>query len=119
MTDNSGSKSAELVSEALNALVSTINARAEEADSANSYTAKLLAKGPSKTAKKLGEEAVELAIALTSEDDKAVVTESADLLFHFLVALKSRNISLDQVAEELISRQGLSGLVEKANRSDS
>ncbi|MAK59703.1 MAG: phosphoribosyl-ATP diphosphatase [Ponticaulis sp.] len=116
MSDNSDDKPAERVAQALNALASTIDARAAEGDASSSYTAKLLAKGPHKTAKKLGEEAVELAIALTSEEDTAVTAEAADVLFHLLVALKSRNVSLDAVAEELISRQGLSGLVEKANR---
>ena len=94
----------------------TIDARAADGESDASYTAKLLAKGPHKTAKKLGEEAVELAIALTSETDEDVAGETADLLFHLFVALRSRGISLDQVAAILKSRQGLSGLAEKAAR---
>jgi phosphoribosyl-ATP pyrophosphohydrolase len=103
----------------LNALAETVDARAEAADEASSYTAKLLSKGPERTAKKLGEEAVELAIALVGQSDDDVIGETADLLFHLLVALRSRNISLDQVAETLADRQGISGLVEKASRTES
>lgn len=100
----------------LSELASTIDARALGGDDTASYTAKLLSKGPHKTAKKLGEEAVELAIALTSEGDDEVIGETADVLFHLFVALRSRGVSLDAVAEKLKSRQGLSGLAEKAAR---
>ena len=75
-----------------------------------------LKKGPNKTAKKMGEEAVELAIALTSQSDDEVIAETADVIYHLLVALRSRGISLDQIAEELAKREGISGLVEKASR---
>jgi phosphoribosyl-ATP pyrophosphohydrolase len=86
-------------------------------DDSASYTAKLLAKGPHRTAKKLGEEVVELCIALAAQDDVEVRGEAADVLFHLLVALRSRGISLDDVASVLGERQGVSGLVEKASRA--
>jgi len=97
-------------------LAETIDNRADAGDSEASYTAKLLKKGPNKTAKKMGEEAVELAIALTSQSDDEVIAETADVIYHLLVALRSRGISLDQIAEELAKREGISGLVEKASR---
>ena len=109
--------SEERLSLVLKHLAETIDQRAQAGDDGSSYTAKLLAKGPSRTAKKLGEEAVELALALVSEDDQDVIGETADVIFHLFVALRSRNISLDQVAAALADRQGISGLDEKASRS--
>lgn len=100
----------------LKALAATIDSRAASGDVESSYTAKLLAKGPQRTAKKLGEEAVELAIALTAQSDDEIAGETADLIFHLLVALRSRGISLDQVAGILADREGISGLDEKASR---
>lgn len=100
----------------LQAIAETVDNRALSGDQESSYTAKLLARGPERTAKKLGEEAVELAIALVSQSDEDVAGETADLLFHLIVALRSRGISLDQVASVLAERQGISGLVEKAGR---
>lgn len=102
----------------LNALSKTIDERASSGDASSSYTAKLLAKGPARCAKKLGEEAVELAIALSAQDDNEVIGEASDLLYHLLVALRSRDISLDDVAKTLSERQGISGLDEKASRTD-
>lgn len=100
----------------LKELAATIDSRAAGGDAESSYTAKLLSKGPERTAKKLGEEAVELAIALSAQSDDEVIGEAADVIFHLLVALRSRNVSLDQVASILGERQGISGLVEKASR---
>ncbi len=100
---------------ALNHLATVIDARVGD-DPEASYTARLLAHGPLKCGKKLGEEAVELALALAAEGDKAVAAETADLLYHLFVALRSRGVTLDQVADALISRQGLSGIEEKARR---
>lgn len=94
-------------------LAATIDARG---DPSQSYTAKLLAAGPLKSAKKLGEEATELALALVAEEDDAVASEAADLLYHLLVALRARGVPLDAVAAALAARQGQSGLQEKANR---
>ena len=96
-------------------LAATIDARASR-DPSQSYTAKLLAAGPLKCAKKLGEEATELALALAAEGDDAVASETADLLYHLLVALRARGVPLDAVAAALEARQGQSGLQEKASR---
>ena len=69
-----------------------------------SYTARLVAQGPSRIAQKVGEEGLETALAAVTRDDAGVVSESADLLYHLLVLLKSRNLSLTDVARELQSR---------------
>jgi len=69
-----------------------------------SYTAKLHAKGPSRIAQKVGEEGLEVALAAVGSDDAAVIGESADLLFHLLLLLKSRDRSLRDVVQELESR---------------
>ncbi|MEM9738918.1 MAG: phosphoribosyl-ATP diphosphatase [Pseudomonadota bacterium] len=100
---------------ALDHLAQTIDARAGT-DPEASYTAKLLNKGSHKCAKKLGEEAVELALALVSETDDAVAGEAADLLYHLMVALRARGIALDTVGQALAARQGQSGHEEKASR---
>jgi len=86
------------------------------ADPSASYVAKLAARGRGKIAQKLGEEAVETVIAALSEDDAALVGESADLIFHLLMLLADRGIALDAVLDELDRREGVSGLVEKASR---
>lgn len=87
------------------------------ADPSASYVAKLAARGRGKIAQKLGEEAVETVIAALSEDDAALVGESADLLFHLLMLLADRGIALDAVLDELDRREGVSGLMEKAART--
>lgn len=69
-----------------------------------SYTARLFAKGPKRIAQKVGEEGLEVALAAVAESDDKVVSESADLLFHLLVLLKSRGVSLATVVAELESR---------------
>ena len=69
-----------------------------------SYTARLFAQGPNRIAQKLGEEGVETALAAVTRDDKGVLSECADLVYHLLVLLKSRNLSLDDVVQELSSR---------------
>jgi phosphoribosyl-ATP pyrophosphohydrolase/phosphoribosyl-AMP cyclohydrolase len=69
-----------------------------------SYTAKLHAKGPSRIAQKVGEEGLEVALAAVQSDDQAVIGESADLLYHLLVLLKSRGRSVREVVAELVSR---------------
>jgi phosphoribosyl-ATP pyrophosphohydrolase len=81
-----------------------------------SYTRSLMDKGISRAAEKLGEEAVEAVIAAVSQDDKAMRGEAADILFHLLVVLNMRGISLDDVLMELHSRTGQSGHAEKASR---
>lgn len=81
-----------------------------------SYTAKLLAGGPAKPAKKLGEEAVEAAIAAVQGDRAGLVSESADVLYHLLVVLRGAGIGLDEVLTELGRRTAQSGIAEKAAR---
>ncbi len=83
-----------------------------------SYVAKLNAKGVPKIAQKLGEEATEAVIAAVSGSNEELVGESADLLFHLLVLLDAKGVSLDHVLAELERREGLSGLEEKASRSE-
>ena len=85
-------------------------------DTAQSYTAKLLA-DPSLAAKKLGEEVIEAVIAATQGDKSALTAESADLIYHWLVVLAAAGVSLDDVAAKLEAREGTSGLAEKAGRS--
>lgn len=82
-----------------------------------SYTRKLLDKGVAHCAKKLGEEAVETALAAVGEDRERLVSEGADLLYHFLVLLEARDIALSEVEAALAKRTGLSGLEEKAGRA--
>jgi phosphoribosyl-ATP pyrophosphohydrolase len=81
-----------------------------------SYTRKLLDRGIVHCAKKLGEEAVEAAIAAVGEDRDRVIGEAADLLYHLLVVLHARGISLGEVEAELGKRTQQSGLDEKAAR---
>ena len=100
--------------ETLERLAATIEAR-KGGDPSVSYTAKLLA-DPALAAKKLGEEAVETVIAAVSQGPDALASESADLLYHWLVLLAASGVSLDAVAEKLAAREGTSGLVEKASR---
>ncbi|MFD1156855.1 phosphoribosyl-ATP diphosphatase [Roseovarius aestuarii] len=86
------------------------------AEASESWTAKLLAQGPAKCAEKFGEEAVEAVIEAVRGDKAALTNEAADVLFHLLVMLKSRDVALDDVMAELARRQGTSGLAEKAAR---
>jgi phosphoribosyl-ATP pyrophosphohydrolase/phosphoribosyl-AMP cyclohydrolase len=74
-----------------------------------SYTAKLFAKGPSRIAQKVGEEGVETALAAVTRDDAGLISECADLLFHLLVLLRSRELNLEQVVEELQARHASKG----------
>lgn len=88
-----------------------------EESSETSWTAKLLAAGPPLCADKVAEEGVELADAIRAESDARVASEAGDLIYHMLVGLRTRDISIDEVADVLIARQGLSGIEEKASRS--
>ena len=81
-----------------------------------SYTRKLLDRGVAHCAKKLGEEAVETVLAATVEDRDRLIAESADLIYHLLVVLKARDISLAEVESALAARVSTSGLEEKASR---
>jgi phosphoribosyl-ATP pyrophosphohydrolase len=101
-------------SEAIERLSATIAARTG-ADPSASYTAQLLA-DPWRAAKKLGEEAIETALATAARDKDAIAAESADLIYHWLVLLAATGVDLDAVADKLQAREGTSGLVEKASR---
>jgi phosphoribosyl-ATP pyrophosphohydrolase/phosphoribosyl-AMP cyclohydrolase len=71
---------------------------------AGSYTAKLLAEGPRRVAQKVGEEGLELALASVTQSDEEVIGEAADLLYHMLLLLKVRKLSLTRVVAELEQR---------------
>lgn len=86
------------------------------ADADASYTAKLFARGPSKIAQKVGEEATELVVAFLAEGRESVVSESADLLYHMSVLWAQAGVTPDDVWAELARRFGTSGLDEKASR---
>jgi phosphoribosyl-ATP pyrophosphohydrolase len=99
-------------------LESRIQARAQASAQA-SYTRALIDKGVAHCAKKLGEEAVEVAIAAVAEDRDRVIGEAGDLLYHLLVVLHARGITLAEVEAALAARTGQSGLDEKAAREGS
>lgn len=100
----------------LAALEATLKAR-KHASASDSYVASLYAKGSRKIAQKVGEEAVETAMAVAAGDRHELVKESADLLFHLMVLLETEGLSLDDVAGELARREGISGHDEKASRT--
>jgi phosphoribosyl-ATP pyrophosphohydrolase len=87
-----------------------------KASTEESYTRKLLDRGVAHCAKKLGEEAVETAIAAIAEDRERLIAETADMLYHLLVVLEARGVSLAEVEAELGTRVKQSGLDEKASR---
>ena len=99
----------------LDDLAATIAAR-KGTDPDNSWTAKLLAKGPAKCAEKFGEEAVEAIIEAVRGDRTALASEAADTLYHLLVMLTACDVPLSDVMDELARRQGTSGIAEKAAR---
>ena len=92
-----------------------VEARAA-ADPSESWTAKLVAAGQQKAAKKLGEEAVETVIAAIEGEKAALTSETADLLYHLIVVLKIGGVPVQDVMGELERRTSQSGLVEKASR---
>lgn len=81
-----------------------------------SWTAKLVARGPERAAEKFGEEAVEAIIEAVRDDPERLTSEAADVLFHLLVMLHLRGVAVADVMDELARRQGRSGLAEKAAR---
>jgi phosphoribosyl-ATP pyrophosphohydrolase len=103
------------MTDTLHRLAATIAAR-KGADPDSSWTAKLLAKGPEKCAEKFGEEAIEAIIEAVKGDRDKLTAEAADVLYHLLVMLAARDVTLDQVLAILDTRQGTSGLAEKAAR---
>jgi phosphoribosyl-ATP pyrophosphohydrolase len=100
----------------LDDLARTIALRAQ-ASGEKSYTRTLLDKGPRGAAKKFGEEAVEFVIAAVDQSDEALRAEAADVLYHMLVVLQTRGVSLGDVLGELERRTGRSGHEEKASRA--
>lgn len=105
----------------LTELVTVLASRMPSAggDADNSYVAKLYAQGPNAFLKKIGEEATELVMAAKDNDHQSIVNETADLWFHSLVALTYYGIDPGEIFAELAKRQGISGLVEKAKRTQS
>ena len=88
-----------------------------DADSTVSHSARLLSRGPAKVAQKFGEEAVECIIEAVRGDKDAVISESADVLYHLLVVWVSTGVAPEEVWAELMRREGVSGIAEKASRA--
>ena len=82
-----------------------------------SHTAKLFKKGTEKCAEKFGEEAIELIVACVKKKKREIIGEAADTLYHMCVLLRSKNISINEVLSELVSREGVSGIEEKRKRN--
>jgi len=99
----------------LNDLEARVHERAS-VSAEQSYTRKLLDKGIAHCAKKLGEEAVETALAAVGEDREHLIAETADLLYHLFVVLEARGVKLADVEAVLAARTAYSGLDEKAAR---
>jgi phosphoribosyl-ATP pyrophosphohydrolase len=98
----------------LDRLAATIDAR-RGADPGSSWSARLIA-DPALAAKKLAEEAIETALAAVQGDRAAIAAESADLVYHWLALLAATGVTLDEVSAVLESREGRSGVAEKASR---
>ena len=96
-------------------LADTIRAR-KNADPETSWTAKLIQQGPEKAAEKFGEEAVEAIIEAVKGDKARLTAEAADVIYHLIVMLESRDVTWADVAGELERRAGTSGIDEKVNR---
>lgn len=96
-------------------LAATISER-RTASADKSYTRQLLDEGPPRCAKKFGEEAVETVIAALNESEAALRSEAADVIYHLLVLLESRSVSIGDVLAVLEGRMGTSGVEEKARR---
>ena len=107
--------SAERLTGLVAALAETVDSRVGSSPE-KSYTAKLLSGGEVRCGKKIVEEAGEVALAIAAEGRKETASEAADLIFHLLVGLRAKGVSLDMVADALAERRGVSGLEEKAAR---
>ena len=86
------------------------------ADPSTSYTAKLFAKGPDSILKKIGEESAEVIMAAKDGQRGPIISESADLIYHLLALLAFYDMGIDEVAQELAHREGVSGIDEKNSR---
>jgi phosphoribosyl-ATP pyrophosphohydrolase len=104
------------MSDILDRLAETLEAR-KHADPQSSYVAKLYARGLDSILKKIGEEAAETIIAAKDGNREQIIYETADLWFHTLVMLAQTGLHPSDVLSELARREGLSGLDEKAARS--
>ena len=96
--------------------LATLIASRKGADPDSSWTARLLSQGPEKCAEKFGEEAIEAIIEAVKGDKARLTSEAADVLYHLLVLLTVRDVTLNDVITELEKRQGQSGIAEKASR---
>ena len=103
------------MNDVLATLAATIKAR-RTAQAEASYTRQLLDKGPEKCARKFGEEALETVIAGVSQSKEDLTSEAADVLYHLLVLLESRDVAWTDVLAKLEDRSGTSGVAEKASR---
>ena len=103
------------MTDTLQKLAATIQSR-KGADPASSWTAKLLDKGPEKCAEKFGEESIEAIFEAVKGDKARLTSEAADVLYHLLVMLTARDVTLDEVLAELARREGTSGIAERAAR---
>lgn len=99
------------------ARLEAVIAARRDADPAQSYVAKLNARGVPAIARKFGEEATEAVVAALSGSREELVGEAADVLFHLLVLLGAKGVPLAEVLGELDRREGTSGIAEKASRS--
>jgi phosphoribosyl-ATP pyrophosphohydrolase len=100
----------------LDRLFTVVESR-RDADPMISHSARLLSRGPAKVAQKFGEEAVECLIEAVAGNRDALIAESADVLYHLLVLWVSSGVSPTDVWDELIRREGISGIAEKAARA--
>jgi phosphoribosyl-ATP pyrophosphohydrolase len=104
------------MSDVLNRLAELLEQR-KSADPASSYVAKLYAKGMDSILKKVGEEATETVLAAKGGKKEDIIYETADLWFHTLIMLAQAGLKPQDVLDELARREGLSGIIEKENRS--
>jgi phosphoribosyl-ATP pyrophosphohydrolase len=100
----------------LDRLFAVVESR-RDADPTISHSARLLSRGPAKVAQKFGEEAVECLIEAVAGNREALIAESADVLYHLLVLWVSAGVSPTDVWAELVHREGISGIAEKASRT--
>jgi len=100
----------------LDRLFAVVQSR-RDADPALSHSARLLSRGAPKVAQKFGEEAVECLIEAVAGNHDALVAESADVLYHLIVLWVSAGVAADEVWRELVRREGISGIAEKASRA--
>lgn len=105
------------MSDVLNELAQVLEER-KQADPDSSYVARLYSKGLDAILKKIGEEATEMVMAAKDGQADKIVYETADLWFHSMVLLAQQGLGPDDVLKELQRRFGLSGLEEKASRSE-